>query len=80
MAGYVPCSAFSLSHAWIPEQEVLVDSNKEFRADLSRFGDPFLVGKDRNLTKCSLEMHKYICETGIPSTNSLSSLEKAGKN
>lgn len=73
MSGYVPCPAFSLSHAWIPELEVLVDSSKEFRAELSRFRGLFLVGRDRNSTKSSLELHKDSCEKGIRSTNILSS-------
>lgn len=41
-SGYLPCPALSLSHAWLPELEVLVDSNEEFRAELSRFRGPFL--------------------------------------
>lgn len=48
------------SHVWIPEQEVLVDSSKDSRTELSKFKDPSLVGRDRNLTKSSPELDKQI--------------------
>lgn len=65
MSGYLPCPALSLSHTRLPELGVLVDSNEEFRAELARFRGPFLVGRDRNSTKSSLELHKHSCEKGI---------------
>ena len=73
MCGYLPCPALSLSYTRLPELGVLVDSNEEFRAELARFRGPFLVGRDRNSTKSSLELHKYSCEKGIRSTNILRS-------
>lgn len=73
MSGCLPCSTFSLSHAWIPELEVLVDSKKEFTTELSTFRDPFMVGRDRNWTKSGLELHIHSCEKGIRSTNISSS-------
>lgn len=46
-----------------------MDNSKDSRTELSRFRDPFFMGKDRNL-KSSLEPHRLIhLETGIPDTN-----------
>lgn len=71
----------SPSHVWTPEQEVLVDSSKDSRTELSRVKDAFLVGRDRNLTKSTLEPDKQIhLWDRNPEYKYLSIREKAGKN
>ena len=58
-AEFHPSLTSSPSHAWIPEQEVLMDSSKD-PTEFSKFKDPPVVGRDRNLTKSSPELNKQI--------------------
>lgn len=64
---------------WIPKEEVLVDSNKDLRAELSRFRDPFLVGREQNW-KFNLESHRQVHLWGKnPEHKYLSSRERRKK-